>query len=176
MALAVLLHDVGKPPTFRIADRIRFDGHDRVGAEMADAILRRMKYPNHVADEVCELIARHMAFVQIKDWREAKLRRFLGTPRTPDHLELHRIDCLAAHGRLDTLEWCREQSARFAAEPPRVPRLVSGHDLIREGWRPGPAIGKVLAALDDERLEGRLTTPEEAIAWARSRMPPPDGE
>lgn len=175
MGLAVLLHDVGKPPTFEVSDRIRFNGHDRVGAGMADVILRRLKYPNDVIDEVVDLVARHMAFVQIRDWREAKLRRFLDAPRIERHLELHRIDCLAAHGNLSTLTWCREQRERFRQEPPRVPRLISGEDLLAAGYVQGPVIGKVLASVDDERLEGRLTTREEAIAWAVSRMPPPYG-
>jgi poly(A) polymerase len=174
LGLAALLHDVGKPPTFRVAERIRFDGHDRVGAEMTETILRRLKYPNDLIDEVRELVARHMAFVQIREWREAKLRRFLSDPLVDTHLELHRIDCLAAHGDLSIHRWCGEQRARIAAEPPRVPRLITGDDLIGVGYRPGPGIGKVLAAVDDERLEGRLTSREEAIAWAQSRFPPPD--
>jgi poly(A) polymerase len=174
MGLAALLHDVGKPATFSVRDRIRFDGHDRVGAAMAEEILRRLRYPNDVIGEVVELIARHMAFVQIREWREAKVRRFLTSPLAERHLELHRIDCLAAHGMLDVLEWCHERRAAYAAEPPRVPRLVTGNDLIAAGYRPGPAIGKVLAAVDDERLEGRLTTLEEAIAWALRNFPPPD--
>jgi putative nucleotidyltransferase with HDIG domain len=174
LGLAALLHDVGKPPTFRVADRIRFDGHDRVGADMTDAILRRLKYSNAVVDEVKELVLRHMAFVQIREWREAKLRRFLGSPLTDAHLELHRIDCLAAHGDLSIHRWCREQIERFAAEPPKVPRLITGDDLIAAGYRPGPGIGKVLAAVDDERLEGRLTSREEAIAWSLRTFPPPD--
>ena len=175
MALAVLFHDVGKPATYTVTDRIRFNGHDQVGAGMADEILRRLKYSNEVIDEVVDLVARHMAFVQIKDWREAKLRRFLGAPRIDRHLELHRIDCRAAHGNLTTHGWCREQIERFRQEPPRAPRLISGEDLLAAGYVQGPAIGKVLASVDDERLEGRLTTREEAIAWAVRRMPPPFG-
>jgi poly(A) polymerase len=110
--------------------------------------------------------------VDIRQWREAKVRRFLTAPEAPDHLALHRIDCLACHGQLDTWQWCSERREQFLREPPKVPRLVSGHDLIAAGWQAGPELGKVLAAIDDERLEGRLTTPEEAIAWARKCYPP----
>lgn len=176
MGLAALLHDVGKPPTYRVADRIRFDGHDRVGAGMTEEILRRLRYPNELTQRVVDLVARHMAFTQIREWREAKLRRFLTDERAGEHLELHRIDCLAAHGKLDTLAWCREQRARFLAEPPKPPRLLSGDDLIAAGYAPGPGIGKVLASVDDLRLEGRLTSREEAIAWALSHLPPPAGD
>jgi len=175
LGLAVLLHDVGKPRTFERLDRIRFNGHDRVGAEMARDILGRMRYPNAVIDEVEELVARHMSFVQIRETREAKVRRFLGSPLAERHLALHRVDCLAAHGKLDTYRWCLDKRREFAEEPPKPSRLLSGDDLIALGYRKGPPIGKLLAAVDDERLEGRLTTREEAEAWLLVEFPPPDG-
>lgn len=175
LGLAVLLHDVGKPRTFERADRIRFNGHDRVGAAMADDMLRRLRYPNATVEEVVELVARHMAFVQIREWREAKLRRFLGDPLAPRHLALHRIDCLAAHGRLDTYRWCVDRRREFAEERPRPPRLLTGHDLLAAGFAPGPFVGKVLAAVDDERLEGRLSTREEALDWVARTFPREDG-
>lgn len=175
IGLAALLHDIGKPPTFRVADRIRFDGHDRVGATMADQVLRRLRYSNAVIDEVCDLVLRHMAFVQIREWREAKLRRFLTPPSAEAHLDLHRIDCLAAHGRLDTLEWCRERRKAYLSEPPKPARLLTGDDLIGLGFRPGPVLGKVLASVDDERLEGRLSNREDAIAWVLDRFDPKEG-
>lgn len=170
--LGILFHDVGKPPTFRVEDRIRFDGHARVGAEMTEAILRRMKYPNAVIERVVTLVDRHMAFTDIRKWREAKRRRFLTGELSAEQLEVHRLDCLAAHGRLDTFEWCRAERERMLSEPPPVPRLLSGEDLIAAGYRPGPQIGKVLALLDDERLEGRLATREDALAWVLRSHPP----
>jgi poly(A) polymerase len=173
--LAVLLHDVGKPRTFERADRIRFNGHDRVGAAMAGDILRRLRFPNATIDEVVELVARHMAFVQIREWREAKLRRFLGSPLAESHLALHRIDCLAAHGMLDTHRWCSDRRRAFADEPPRPPRLLTGDDLVGLGYPPGPLVGKVLASVDDERLEGRLSSREEALAWVAREFPFRDG-
>lgn len=175
MGLAALLHDVGKPPTYRVADRIRFDGHDRVGAQMAEVILRRLRHPNDVIGRVTELVARHMAFTQIREWREAKVRRFLTSPLAEAQLELHRIDRLAGLADLSTHAWCEERRAAYLAEPPRPDRIVTGDDLLSEGWVPGPGIGRVLASVDDLRLEGRLTTREEAIAWARVHMPPPHG-
>jgi putative nucleotidyltransferase with HDIG domain len=175
LGLAVLLHDVGKPRTFERLDRIRFNGHDRVGAAMAGDILRRLRFPNATVDEVVELVARHMAFVQIREWREAKLRRFLGSPMAQTHLDLHRIDCLAAHGMLDTHRWCTDRRRAFAEEPPRPLRLLTGDDLVELGYGPGPLVGKVLAAVDDERLEGRLSSREEALAWVAREFPLPDG-
>jgi len=175
LGLAVLFHDVGKPRTFERADRIRFNGHDRVGAEMTRDILSRMRYPNETIDEAEELVARHMAFVQIRDWREAKLRRFLGSPLVDRHLALHRVDCLAAHGKLDTHGWCQDKRREFATERPRPPRLITGDDVVALGYAVGPVIGKLLAAVDDERLEGRLTNREEALTWLSREFPPPDG-
>lgn len=172
LGLGVLLHDVGKPATFVRAERIRFDGHDRVGAAMAHDILKRLRCTNDTIDEVVDLVGRHMAFVQIREWREAKLRKFLAGPRIERHLALHRIDCLACHGMLGTYEWCRDRKRQYDAEPPRPPRLVTGDDVLALGYPAGPVIGKLLAAVDDERLEGRLTTKEEAIAWLAREFPP----
>ncbi len=174
LALAALLHDVGKPPTFRVAERIRFDGHDRVGAAMTEEILRRLRYPLVLVSAVRELVDRHMAFVQIRQWRPAKLRRFLTADRAPGHLALHRLDCLAAHGLLDTWSWCEARRAEFLAERPPPPPVLSGTDLLGAGYRAGPVIGRVLAAVDDERLEGRLKTRDEALAWALATFPPED--
>ncbi len=171
LALGILLHDVGKPPTYEVRDRIRFDGHDRVGAEMTDDILHRLRYPNAVIAEVRELVRRHMAFVQIREWRPAKVRRFLTSPLSERHLALHRLDCLAAHGRLDTWTWCHAQRDAMLAETPPPPPLISGHDLIDAGYAVGPLIGTILASLDDERLEGRLPTKEEALAWVIANYP-----
>ncbi len=176
LALAALLHDVGKPPTFVVAERIRFDGHDRVGADMAREILLRLRYPTATIDEVVELVRRHMAFVQIREWRVAKLRRFLTGELAGRHLALHRVDCLAAHGDLGTYDWCNDRRAEFLAEPPPPVKLLSGHDLLTAGYAKGPAIGRVLAAVDDESLEGRVTSQEEALAWALEHLPPPEGQ
>jgi poly(A) polymerase len=173
LALAVLLHDVGKPPTFVRAERIRFDGHDRVGAEMSRAILERLRFPNATIGLVEDLVARHMAFAQIREWREAKLRRFLTPPEAEAHLALHRIDCLACHGMLDTWRWCHDRRREFLSESPRPPRLLTGDDILRLGYPRGPVVGKLLAAVDDERLEGRLTSREEAIQWLSREFPPP---
>ena len=175
LGLAVLFHDVGKPRTFERADRIRFNGHDRVGAEMTEAILRRFRHSSSTIDEVVELVARHMAFVQITEWREAKVRTFLASPLTDRHLALHRLDCLAAHGKLDTYRWCLDKRREYAEERPRPPRLLSGDDILAAGYAKGPVIGKLLAAVDVERLEGRLTTRDEALAWLLREYSPPTG-
>ncbi len=176
LALGILLHDIGKPATYRVADRIRFDGHDRLGAEMTEDVLRRLRYPNAVIDEVRALVRRHMAFTQIRNWRPAKLERFLTGTLAAHHLALHRLDCLGAHGNLDTHDWCRERREEFLRRPPRPAPFVTGRDLMAAGYAEGRQIGKVLAAIDDERLEGRLQSLEEALAWALEEHPPAASE
>ena len=172
LALATLLHDVGKPGTFQVLDRIRFNGHDSLGAEMAETILRRLCYPRKLIQHVVELVRRHMAFVQIREWRPAKVKRFVLAPLAEDHLHLHRLDVLASNGDLSTWEWMHEQRKSALAEPPPAVRLVTGTDLLAAGYPPGPQIGKALALLSDEILEGRVKTREEGLLWL-ARHPPP---
>jgi poly(A) polymerase len=167
LAFGALFHDIGKPPTFSVSDRIRFDEHDHVGAEMAEEACRRLRFSNAETAAVRALVARHMAFRNLPQMREAKLRRFLADPLLPEHLALHRLDCSASHGDLSLHRFCLETKARFDAEPPLPPKVLSGDDLIALGLPPGPGFAKILQAVEDERLEGRVTTPEEARAFVR---------
>lgn len=174
MALASLLHDVGKPRSRTVEDgRIRFIGHEDVGAEMAEVILRRLKYPNEVVEAVVELIQQHMAFVQIREWRGAKVRRFLQRPLGPAQVELHRLDATGVGGKpkLDAHEWMMSKLDEYSKEPPPPPKLVNGYDLIDLGYS-GAAIGKAIRALEDEVLEGRVKTKEEALVWLAKEHPP----
>ena len=160
----VLLHDIGKPPTFTRADRIRFNGHDARGAEMAAAIGRRLRLSKVEGEQIRELTAQHMRFCNVKEMRDSKLKRFLRQPIFPELLELHRVDCLASHGKLDLYEFCREKTAEAGQEGLRPPRLVTGHDLIGMGLEPGPRLGEILQWVEDEQLEGRLADREQALA------------
>jgi putative nucleotidyltransferase with HDIG domain len=168
LVLSVLFHDIGKPETYSYdaeADRIRFNGHDRLGAEMTVGILKRLRYPNHVIDAVEAGVANHMIFKDVKQMRTAKLKRFMARETFDDELELHRVDCASSHGLLDNWEFLREKAGEFAAEPLIPPRLVTGHDLMQLGWRPGPELGDLLTRIQDLQLEGTLKTREEALAW-----------
>ncbi|GAB4237059.1 MAG: HD domain-containing protein [Acidobacteriota bacterium] len=169
LALGILLHDVGKPPTFRREDRIRFDGHAEVGARMAEEICRRLRLPNQTVRRVVELVRQHLRFIHVREMRESTLKRFLKQEHFEDHLELHRLDCLASHGDLSNYEFCRRKLAELAAEPPKPPRLVTGHDLIRLGLRPGPVFSALLHRLEDAQLEGAVQTREDALAWLREQ-------
>jgi putative nucleotidyltransferase with HDIG domain len=170
LALGVLLHDVGKPSTFRIADRIRFDGHVEKGVEIAHAILTRLRFPNQVIEAVKALVANHMKFMEVPRMRESTLKRFMRMPRFEDHMELHRLDCLSSHGGLGNYHFIRQKQSEVAPEELKPAPLVTGNDLIALGYKPGPLFGRVLGELEDAQLEGRISTLEEAISLAQEKM------
>ncbi len=177
LALSVLLHDVGKPPTAALVTlpdgtpRWRFENHASVGADMARAILERLRAPNALVDDVCTLIAGHMRLADAPHMRESKLRRLIGAPTFEDELELHRLDCLASHALLDVYDFLKEARARFAAEPVLPPPLVTGRDLIALGHVPGPHFAKILQDAYDRQLEGQVDKADLLAA-----VPPPAGQ
>ena len=165
LAMATLLHDVGKPGTLEYApDRIRFSRHDERGAEIAEAVMERLRFPRRETDRVTALVGRHMIFKDLPQMREAKRRRLLADEIFSDLLELHRADCAGSHGDLSLYEWARAEGERLAAAPPPPDRLVSGHDVLARGIPAGPRVAAVLEAVEDARLEGRVRTREEALA------------
>ena len=182
LAMATLLHDVGKPPTFeRARDRIRFSRHDEVGAVMARAVMERLRFPRRDTDRVAALVGRHMVFKDVAKMRESKVRRLVADDAFPELLELHRADCAASHRDFSTYEWIRGFIERLAGEPPVPPPLITGDDLLAMGLPPGPRIGRVLRAVDTARLEGEIRTRDEALARARAlagitAAPQHDGE
>jgi poly(A) polymerase len=168
LALGVLLHDVGKPPTFRVADRIRFDGHAELGAKMAAGILTRLRFSGEEVRAVETLVADHLRFKDVKQMRESTLRRFLRQPHFEEHLELHRLDCLASHGWLDNYGFVVSKRNELPPERLKPPRLITGDDLIQAGYPPGPAFREVLNAVEDAQLESRIGTRDDAMALARA--------
>jgi poly(A) polymerase len=168
LAWGALLHDVGKPPTFRVApDRIRFDGHVNVGVKMAAGICRRLRFSNHETDEILALVDNHMRFADVQRMKQSTLKRFLRMPRFDEHLELHRIDCLSSHGHLDSYEYSREQLRSMPPEAIRPQPLISGRDLIAAGYEPGPRFKEILTAVEDAQLEGRLDSSDAAMEFVR---------
>jgi poly(A) polymerase len=170
LAWGVLLHDIGKPPTFRVADRIRFDEHDAVGARMAAGICQRLRMSGAQSEQIDQLVGQHMRIRHAAQMRPSKLKRLLREPYFPELLELHRIDCLSSHGSLDIYEFCKEQLQADEPESLRPPRLLGGDDLIGMGFRPGPRFKEILGALEDEQLEGRVRDREEAEGFVRQRF------
>lgn len=170
LAWGVLLHDIGKPPTFRIAERIRFDGHAEVGTEMARRRLEHLKASSEDVERVSSLVANHMRFKDVPHMRVSTLKRFLRTPHFEEHLELHRLDCLASNGRTDVYDFLRSKLAEFNTEQLRPPRLLTGDDLINAGYLPGPAFKTVIELTETAQLEGEIKTREQALTLARRML------
>jgi poly(A) polymerase len=166
LALGVLLHDIGKPATFRIADRIRFDGHVEKGLEIAGDLLNRLRFPNAVIEQAKALIANHMRFKDLPKMRESKAKRFIRMPKFEEHLELHRLDCTSSHGSLANYDLARTKLIETPPEQLRPTPLVTGRDLIAAGCRPGPAFATALRDAEDAQLDGRVTTSEQALEIA----------
>jgi poly(A) polymerase len=172
LAWGALLHDVGKPPTFRVApDRIRFDGHVDVGVKMAAEICHRLRFSNDETDQILALVANHMRFADVERMNQSTLKKFLRLPAFDEHLELHRIDCLSSHGQLDAYEYSQEQLRSIPPEAIRPTPLITGQDLIDAGYEPGPRFKEVLSAVEDAQLEGRLTSREAAMEFVLRDFP-----
>jgi poly(A) polymerase len=172
LAWGALLHDVGKPPTYRRApDRIRFDGHVEVGVKMAAEICRRLRFSNHETDQILALVDNHMRFADVQRMKQSTLKKFLRLPAFEEHLELHRIDCLSSHGQLDSYEYSREQLLCLPPEAIRPTPLITGRDLIEAGYEPGPRFKEILTAIEDAQLEGRLASHEAAMEFVRREFP-----
>jgi poly(A) polymerase len=172
LAWGVLLHDVGKPPTFTPASgpgtRIRFDGHVEVGARMAEHICRELRFSNEDTKQIESLVANHLRFKDVKEMRTATLKRFVRLPRFGEHLELHRLDCLASHGSLEAYNFVQRFLLETPPEKVCPPKLVTGEDLKGMGLAPGPRFREILLAVEEAQLEGRLQDRESALQFARS--------
>jgi putative nucleotidyltransferase with HDIG domain len=168
-----LLHDVGKPPTYREApDRIRFDGHVEVGVAIGAEICRRFRFSNDETHQVLALIENHMRFADAPRMRPSTLKRFFRLENFPEHLALHRMDCLAAHRNVDIWNFVRERYESMPEEAVRPAPLLTGRELIAAGYTPGPPFKEVLRMVEDAQLEGSIATEEEAMALAREKLGP----
>ena len=175
LAWGALLHDVGKPPTFRLAERIRFDGHVEVGVAIAAGICRRFRFSNDETRQILALIENHMRFMDAPRMKDSTLKRFFRLDGFDQHLALHKMDCLAATGSLDNWSYVRQRYETMPAEAVRPRPLLTGRELIAAGYRPGPAFRPMLQAVEDAQLEGSIATAEEALHLIRQRFPAPAG-
>jgi len=172
LAWGALLHDVGKPPTFRVApDRIRFDGHVEVGVKMAEEICKRLRFSNDDTAQITALVNHHMRFAQVTQMRESTFKKFLRMPEFEQHLELHRLDCQSSHGDLSLYRLVREQLASIPPDKIRPAPLVTGDDLIAVGYPPGPRFKEILSAVEDGQLESRLQSKEDALEFIHREFP-----
>jgi poly(A) polymerase len=176
LAWGVLLHDVGKPPTFRpiseTGDRIRFDGHAGVGERMGEEISRRFRFSNEDIEQIVALIANHMRFKDVERMRTATLKRFVRMPRFDEHMELHRLDCTSSHRHLNAYNFIQRMLAETPHEEIHPPKLLTGDDLLEMGYRQGPVFGQILATVEDAQLEGKLGTKEDAVQLVRNKFKP----
>ena len=171
LAWGALLHDVGKPPTYREApDRIRFDGHVEVGVAIGAEICRRFRFSNDETHQILALIDNHMRFADAPRMKASTLKRFFRLENFPEHLALHRMDCLAAHRNLEIWNFVRERYESTPNEVVRPQLLLTGRELIAAGYTPGPAFKEMLQAIEDAQLEGTIATPEEAMALVREKF------
>jgi poly(A) polymerase len=172
LAWGALLHDVGKPSTFRVApDRIRFDGHVEVGVAMAHEICQRLHFSNDDTEQIEALVANHMRFKDVERMKPATLKRFLRLPQFDEHIELHRMDCLASHCDLGLYAFVAEKLRTTPPEEIRPELLITGDDLIELGYAPGPRFKEILAAVEDAQLEGRIHSREEAVEFVAREFP-----
>ncbi len=168
LAWSALLHDVGKPPC-EVRDpeseggRIRFNGHAEVGTRIAEAVCARLRFSNEETTQIASLVANHMRFGDVAKMKQSTLKRFLRLPRFPEHLELHRMDCLSSHKILGLYDYAKTHYEETPAEEVRPQLLVTGRDLIAAGYQPGPLFKEVLALAEDAQLEGRIQTREEGL-------------
>ena len=173
LVLSVLFHDIGKPATFSYnpeEDRIRFSGHDKVGADMTLEMLKRLRYSNAVIDATVSGVAHHMQFKDVQKMRTANLKRFMAREYFEDELELHRVDCVGSNGILDNYHYVLEKRREFESEPLLPPPFITGNDLIEKELAPGPEFGKLLTEAQDLQLDGTLATREEALIWLERRI------
>ncbi|MCL2182325.1 MAG: CCA tRNA nucleotidyltransferase [Chitinispirillia bacterium] len=167
LAWAALLHDIGKPSTMTVTDRIRFNNHNHAGARMAEGIFKRLRAPNALSEAVVSMVENHMNFMNVARMRLSTLKKFLSRDTIRDELGLHYADCMSSHGDLDNYYFVGEKLANFKAEEIKPPPLVTGRDLIAMGLTPGPAFGKILGEIYDLQLEDKIATREEALTAAR---------
>jgi len=172
LAWGALLHDVGKPPTFRVApDRIRFDGHVEVGVRMAHEICQRLHFSNVDTEQIEALVANHMRFSDVQRMKASTLKRFLRLPEFDEHMELHRIDCLSSHRNLSLYNLVSEKLRTTPPDEIRPEPLITGADLIELGYKPGPSFKEILSTVEDAQLEGRLRSKEDALEMVRREFP-----
>ncbi len=163
LAMGVLLHDIGKAVTFTVTDRIRFNLHEKVGADMATEICDRLKTSTDDKERIRWLVLKHLCFKDAQKMRLNKLKRLFAEEGYPELAELCRADALASSGDLSDYDYCQEMFQKLSREEVKPEPLITGHDLIAMGLKPGPLFKEILTKIEDEQLDGNLTTKETAI-------------
>jgi len=172
LVFAVLFHDIGKPRTYAVDEtgRIRFNGHDKLGATMTEEIMTRLRFSRAEIEATVSAVANHMVFKDVQGMRVAKLKRFMARDGFDDELELHRVDCTSSHGMLDNYAFLQFKREEFASEPLIPEPLITGEHLKKLGLRPGPKFKEILEAVANRQLEGSLKSTEEALDWVKAEF------
>ncbi|NIP37822.1 MAG: HD domain-containing protein [Candidatus Dadabacteria bacterium] len=170
LALAGLLHDVGKPPTYTVSDRIRFNGHDRVGAAMSKKICRKLKLSNKQTQRIVSLVREHLRFKDVFNMKSSTFKRFVGMDYFDDHMALHKADCEASHGMLAAYDFVQNKLSEFTEEEIKPEPLIKGDDLIRLGFKPGPIFSEILNSVEEMQLEGMIANKNQAIDYVRQNF------
>jgi poly(A) polymerase len=174
LAWSTLLHDIGKPPTATLdGERIRFNGHAEMGAQMARKRLAALKMSNRLTDTVVRCVKRHMRFCDVTKMKRSTLRKLIGSETFETELELHRLDCMSSHGKLDNHAFLTAFEEELANEPVLPDPWISGHDVIALGVPPGPAIGRWLRVAYARQLDGLDPTPEAQLDWLKRQLNQP---
>lgn len=170
VAMGALLHDVGKPPTYEDLDRIRFNGHDRVGAGMARIICKRLRFSKKQTERISDLVRDHLKFKDAFKMRESTLKKFLAQPYFNEHLEMHLADCMASHGMTDVYYFLKDKLKEYSEMEIKPPPLINGNDLIELGFKPGPVFSEILNEVEEKQLEGTLSDKEDALRFVTERF------
>ena len=172
LAWSVLLHDVGKPDTASVDfDNVEhFYGHEEKGAWIAQNILKRLRFPGKNTENIVHAVRNHMRYAHIHLMRASKWKRIMAEDFFPLELELHRIDCISCHGKLENYVLLLDRINEMADSPKLPDPLLNGNDLIAIGMESGPLIGKILREISDLQLEGVLKTNDDALEYAKKNL------
>jgi poly(A) polymerase len=168
LAMAALLHDVGKPRTVgRTPDRYTFYNHEHVGRRMAAEVCERLKLSNDEQKRIEWLVEKHQILSDARQMRPSKLKGLLIHPGIQELLELHRADAAAVGHSTDHVEYCELLLREWTKEDLDPPPLITGDDLIQAAYKPGPLFKEILDAVREAQLDGSIHTKEEAWEMVR---------
>ena len=172
LAMGALLHDIGKPPTFERSDRIRFNGHDKIGAIMAKGICKNLRFSKKQTERITSLIKEHLKFKDAMKMKQSTLKKFLSLPFFEEHLEMHLADCLGSHGIREVYDFLKDKLENMEQVELKPDPLINGNDLIDMGYKPGPLFSEILNRVEEQQLEGVIKDRDEALSFIRDNFNP----
>ncbi len=168
---ATLLHDVGKPKTFAVKERIRFDHHDRASYEIAYKMLSRLHFEKKIIDEVCWLVQHHMMLVPLLDMPEGRKMHWFLHPYFKDLLKLFESDARGTTPQhLEIVDQVRSLYESSIKRMSKIPRpLLHGEEVMELlNLKPGKRVGEILDQVMEKQLEGKIKTSKQAIEFIKT--------